>query len=301
MPSGLRVMLARRFSRLFWGRPDAYFDSLKSQAVWKPVTLELFRRHLAGQVEIGTYPVLDDARCRWGCIDIDEPSFDKATDVWSVWRYYGIASWIEASRSKGYHVWVFADGWVPASVMRDAGQWANRVAGNPSKEVNPKAPAPWLTRKGLVNTVRLPYSGRAAPGRMTMVDPESGEALSLAAWLPQAEASLCPLAGLRTLADAWAKAQAQRGPAVPVEDSQRQASGKARGQDAWQILNGQRQAQLGERDSQFFTMANLCHSLGDPYELALRKIETAWREQVPNKWDFPLDHALDKVRRVYGR
>lgn len=294
-------MLASRFSRLFWGRSDAYFDSLTVRAVWKPVTLELMRRHLAGQVEIGTYPVLDDARCRWGCIDIDEPSWEKATDVWSVWHYYGIASWIEASRSKGYHVWTFASTWVPASVMRDAGQWVNRLAGYPSKEVNPKAAAPWLTRKGLVNTVRLPYSGRADPGRMTMVDPSTGEVLPLAVWLPQAEASLVPLAGLRPLAEAWAKASAQERQPMPLEAPERQASGKARGQDAWLILSGQRQAGVGERDSQFFTMANLCQSLGDPYELALRKIETAWREQVPNKWDFPLDHALDKVRRVYGR
>jgi hypothetical protein len=300
-PGPTSVFQASRFAHLFWGRPDVYFDSLRTQAVWKPLTLRLFLNHIAGRAEIGTYPVLNDGRCRWGCIDIDEPDWDKATDVWSVWHYYGITSWVEASRSKGYHVWVFASTWVPAATMRDAGQWVNRVAGSPSKEVNPKAPAPWLTRKGLVNTVRLPYSGRAKPGRMTMLDAETGELLPLPAWLPLAYGSLCPLSRLVGLAEQWRAAEVAQAPSEPLQGSTGRASGRARQQDAWQILNGYRQAGVGERDDQFYAIANLCHGMGQPYELAIRQVETAWREQVPNKWDFPLSQALEKVNRVYGR
>lgn len=290
----------QRFSSLFWGRPDAYFDSVTTRAIRQPLSLELFRRHLTGTAQIGTYPVLADGRCRWGCIDIDEQAWEKATDVHSVWTYYGITSWIEASRSKGFHVWVFADAWVPAAVMRDAGRWVNHLAEEPSKEVNPKSPAPWLTRKGLVNTVRLPYPAQAAPQRQRCLEPGTARPLSLEAFTWAASGQRAALAALAPLASEWRAAERRR-PAPPPESGRAMGSGgRADTQEAYQVLAGKRYVAMGERDTQFFTMANICHKTGQAYELALRTIERAWREQVPNKFDFPLEAALEKVRRVYG-
>jgi hypothetical protein len=64
----------------------------------------------------------------------------------------GIHSFIEKTR-RGYHVWVFANDWVPAPVMRRAFLAAHEAVGIPAKEVNPKQEE----CTGLGNYVRLPY------------------------------------------------------------------------------------------------------------------------------------------------
>src|SRR5215207_10813970 len=141
------------FSHLFAGRTDAWWkgNGKGGTTQHRPVHLGTFRGHLVGRWEMGTYPVTDDARCRWGCIDIDKDDMRLATDVHSVWSHHGIQSWIEVSRSKGYHVWTFANDWVPATVMRNAGLWVAEVAELGKVEVNPKNDAAWKVKTGLVN------------------------------------------------------------------------------------------------------------------------------------------------------
>lgn len=297
---------------MFWGRHDAYFLSLEKggRAVWTPPNLQLFRQHLNGEVEIGTYPVRNDARCRWGAIDVDGQAgeddnelFERASDLWSVWTYFGVQSWIERSRSKGFHVWVFSDGWVGASGMRAAGLYVNHIAGDPSKEVNPKNDAPWRLTNGLVNTVRTPYSGRANPGRMVIVNPaDKHETYSLRDFVDKASNSLAPAPVLQAIAERYRRQLATEQRRLLLRDpspghSHNENAGSV--QEAHRILAGSRRATTGERDNQFWTMANLLRSQGCSYELALRKVETAWREQVLEKWDFPLETALEKVNRVY--
>lgn len=299
----------RRFASLFWGRHDAYFESFGKggRTVYSPPNLQLFRRHLLGEIEIGTYPVRNDARCRWGCIDIDEPDEEKgwqyASDLWSVWRYFGVTSWIEVSRSKGYHCWVFAMGWTPSLVVREAGLYVNSISGGVSKEINPKASAPWLLKNGLVNTVRTPYSGRAEPGRMVVVDAEEPSTIyPLADFVDLANRSLVPSTLLVELSEKWRSSVANRKSHYVANDAPVITDGQRFGQsqDAYRILKGERQASPGERDQQFWTIANLLHARGTTYELAIRIVESTWREMVPEKWDFPLSEALEKVERLYS-
>jgi hypothetical protein len=302
----LRTLL--QFSSLFAGRRDAYFLSKEKggSAVWEPVSLQLFRRHLMGEVEIGTYPVLDNSLCKWGCIDVDNENesdaWEQATDLWAVWRYWDVPSWIERSRSKGYHVWVFPDEWLPSSVMRNAGLYINSIAGEPSKEVNPKNDSPWRLRTGLVNTVRTPYSGSANEGRMIVVNPEDKEdSYSLRYFTERASSQRTPVRKLYALATQQQKAQRRKAYVSPWQDGTATRSYSETQQDAARILTGSRSVGPGERDQQFWTMANLLHRSGEEYGSALQRVSKAWHEQVTDQRDFPLDTALEKVRRVYGR
>lgn len=304
----MKPTAAINFAALFGGRTDAYFLSLAKggRAIWAPVTLTTFARHLEGTQEVGTYPVLDDASCRWGCIDIDmaddeAKAYQLATDVQSVWRFYGVTAWVERSRSKGFHVWTFSRHWVSAQVMRQAGLWVAKVADlDPKTEVNPKNDAPWLTSTGLVNTVRLPYSGRANPGRMVMVD-DQGTAIPLEAFISSALPLRAQRTSLLACARSWQQSQAaERYKAQPVSlAGTRKLQGTATTkQEAAKIIHGTTRPAVGERDNQFYTMAKYLHGVGVPIDDALAIIEQRWSE-IDNS-GFPLGVALEKVRRTYA-
>ena len=49
---------------------------------WKkePVNVELWLRHLRGEMLLGLGPTLDDGTCFWGCIDIDHYGKDSRYD-----------------------------------------------------------------------------------------------------------------------------------------------------------------------------------------------------------------------------
>jgi hypothetical protein len=97
----------------------------------------------------------------------------------------GIEAWIERSRSKGYHVWVFASDWCAAEQMRRMLLGACELAGVPSKEVNPKSIS--LTPEQLGNFVRLPYFGvLAGPLQRQVIVDRAGEPYPLDAFVERA-------------------------------------------------------------------------------------------------------------------
>jgi hypothetical protein len=154
-------------------------------------------KHLTGeQPPIGVYPMCTwglgegDWAVHWGCIDFDEgeeESWPHAVNVRAVLEQFGITAWIERSRSKGFHVWVFASEWVVARTMRRALLAACQLVGAPTKEINPKQEE--LTEGQLGNYVRLPYPGHmghpeAGPNaRRVMVSAPSGVSISLPAFV----------------------------------------------------------------------------------------------------------------------
>ena len=127
----------------------------------------------------GVYPVVA-GRCKWGCIDWDEGEGDvvHAVNTQSVLLSFGVTSWIERSRSKGFHLWVFLDSWVDMAPLRKALLVACEIAAAPTKEINPKQFT--LDPSKLGNYVRLPYPGRGHryPQR-TIIDLETREERSL--------------------------------------------------------------------------------------------------------------------------
>ena len=161
------------FFELFGGRLDAYGTD-SGGCVRAPATGvlnwdHLIDGHLNGDKPIGVYPAESSDRCYWGCVDWDTPdALDHAKATQLALHYSaGVTGWIEQSRSKGYHLWVFPEEPVSMALMRYALMGACQVADASTKEVNPKQEL--LLDGQLGNYVRLPYPKMRTPGRQEMV------------------------------------------------------------------------------------------------------------------------------------
>jgi len=182
-----------KFWELFEGFPHAY-GSDSGGCVWEQITDGLITRHLRGEEMIGVYPMVYDPYktrsddgcaaydyskkyaemdpdlwyCKWGAIDIDEgeDSIVHAQNASTVLEALAVPSWVERSRSKGCHVWVFAEDWVKAPTMRKALQAACQIAEIEYDAVYPKQDS---LSGPPGNYMRLPYGGERPKGRQTMI------------------------------------------------------------------------------------------------------------------------------------
>lgn len=149
------------FVTLFRGRGDAH-GTWEGGCKRTPVTAETYRGHLYGTEFIGIYPVVPmrgEARCVWGCSDIDIDDLDAARNLQTAFAVKQIDAWVEKTR-KGYHVWVFSTSTVTAATMRRAFLAAHQAVDYPAKEVNPKQES---VGAGFGNYVRLPYPNEYGP------------------------------------------------------------------------------------------------------------------------------------------
>ncbi len=123
--------------------------------------------HLFGDEPLGVYPVLRDSNELWfGAIDWDigdEDSLVHAYNVEQALAYLDINSFVEMSRSKGVHLWVYVEEPVPAELMRNALTSICDVVGAPTTEVFPKQVS--LEGKTFGNCIRLPYPKIRSTGR----------------------------------------------------------------------------------------------------------------------------------------
>jgi len=160
------------FIQLFRGRGDVYGHD-EGRCVKEKLTREHWHNHLMGGHGIGIYPAVPTAStpiCAWGCTDIDVEDHSQAILLQQTLQVAGITSWVEKSRSKGYHVWIFTTEPVSATAMRNMQLVAHQVADMDPKEVNPKQTDVTLHKYG--NYVRLPYLGGlvATPDRRVIID-----------------------------------------------------------------------------------------------------------------------------------
>ena len=205
------------FANLFAGANHAY-GSDQGFAVHKPVTDVTIRRHLEGIEPIGIYPCiqLPDQRLaptstgiyvKWGCCDIDTGDWNETWRLYTALEKMGLQPHIERSRSKGWHIWVFASTWVPAATMRRALKVAYKAIGLPAKEANPKSEQ--LRPSQLGNYVRLPYKGALAETNQTRqvflkdFDANSdGNSIQFEEWINSNPATVSPET-LEHWADKW--------------------------------------------------------------------------------------------------
>ena len=137
-----------------------------------------------------------DLWVKWGCTDLDEgyeKSLPEARQVCTALDLMGIVGFVERTKGKGYHVWVFTDQWVPAEVMRRALLAAHQAAGVRATEVNPKQTS-LDGLKGYGNYVNLPYFKGADEGRRVVIGylggPEVSGDMALGKFLEVAEQNL---------------------------------------------------------------------------------------------------------------
>ena len=181
----MNSMYVDDFVSLFRGRGDVYGHE-EGRCVKEPLNIARFQDHLYGREAIGVYPMVplgNDYACVWGCSDIDIEDINLAITLHQTLKAAGVTSWIERSRSKGYHVWVFVSDLVPAVDMRRMLLLAHQVCEIPAREVNPKQET--LSHGQYGNYVRLPYfnGGNETPTKRVILDPNTLEPMPLARFL----------------------------------------------------------------------------------------------------------------------
>lgn len=199
---------------LFGGRSNAYGGD-DGIAIWKPVTPELVQGHLGDGDGIGIYPIMERSNdtdplvVSWGCCDIDTGEWREAYMLCVALGGMGLKPWVERSRSKGWHVWVFTDTPVEAWEMRRCLKVAYKAIDLPAKEANPKSEQLRINQLG--NYVRLPYRGWMAtnvtgrPTRQVMMKnwtaTSDGEVMRLEDFLANVERT--PAGTIRKWAAKW--------------------------------------------------------------------------------------------------
>lgn len=130
--------------------------------------------HLQAEPAIGVYPLFaqdDGLKVYWGCVDLDEgmqESYAHAKNIHQVLKQLDVQSWIERSRSKGFHLWVFFTQPMYARDVRTGLLAACDLVEAPTKEVNPKQVE--LSERGWGNGVRLPYAANRERGGYNEMD-----------------------------------------------------------------------------------------------------------------------------------
>ena len=100
------------FRTLFTGLPHAYgtYDPVSGLAtqVKAPVTDQVLLGHLTGRRPYGVYLLVKD-RTHAAAVDFDSENRLVVVEFVAKAKGYGITAYVERSKSKGYHGWIFFD------------------------------------------------------------------------------------------------------------------------------------------------------------------------------------------------
>ena len=165
----------RLFRSLFTGLRNVYgtYDirTGRVRQVKEPVTEGVIHAHLAGKQSYGVYLLTGD-RTGALAVDFDENELCLPISFVAGARRYGMSAYIERSKSKGYHVWIFFEKeGVPAYKARLVALKILADMGKPATEVFPKQDS---LADGVLygNFIHAPLFGALVPkGRTVFIDP----------------------------------------------------------------------------------------------------------------------------------
>ena len=124
--------MLERFKEIFAGYEKAYgYTKLKGEISEKgkneaqsftsrdPVTDFLWQKHLNGEEpSLGIFPIREDNKCKWGCIDVDVYPFDHKELINKI-KEKKLPLIVFKSKSGGAHAFLFTKEFVPASLIRE--------------------------------------------------------------------------------------------------------------------------------------------------------------------------------------
>jgi len=148
------------FFTLFSGRKTAY-GAMAGQSpvcVREPLTDEVILRHFEGSERIGVYPLREDNTVLFACVDIDRTDHEIVSKVASELIAQGFYPYVESSKSKGFHIWLFFDQPIEAKVVRKILLWILKNTGIEGAEIFPKQDS-LVSNNGLGNFIFLPLHG----------------------------------------------------------------------------------------------------------------------------------------------
>jgi hypothetical protein len=128
----------------------------KSFIVRKPLTIELIQSHLDGKCGVGSIPINEDNKCRFGALDIDQYPLDLVALDKKI-RDLGVSCVVCRSKSGGAHVFFFFTDWISAGDFKDKAAEVSAVLGYGGCEVFPKQEQVLVERGDVGNFINLPY------------------------------------------------------------------------------------------------------------------------------------------------
>ncbi|MCB0747463.1 MAG: hypothetical protein KDC90_08360, partial [Ignavibacteriae bacterium] len=164
------------FFSLFHGLKHVYGTySPRSGKHWQikgEVTEKVIENHLKGKQPYGFYPLTGD-KTTVGIADFDDLDPRPPIEFIKRAEHYGLTAYLEKSKSKGYHVWLFfpEDG-VNARKLRIVLKFILNEIDSPETEVFPKQDS--ITNKGSYgNFINAPIFGKYAhKGKTIFVHPD---------------------------------------------------------------------------------------------------------------------------------
>jgi len=162
----------RRYATIFRGRTDCW-GALHGECIREKLTLDHYRNQLAGKNSLGIYPLRTDDTCYWASTDFDDGNVEAARQLMDALYDLGINTgvWLEKSKSKGWHVWLFLDAPAQAKDVRLLLRAALKKATlPPTVEVFPKQDSLGETPDRIGSYIHLPYYGNGNDGRRQFCD-----------------------------------------------------------------------------------------------------------------------------------
>ena len=163
------------FKSLFSGLEDVYgtYDPKTGRArqVKQPVTDQVILAHLTGKQPYGVYLLVKD-RTRAIAVDFDTQDRVPPNEFVARAQHYGLSAYVEKSKSKGHHVWIFFDKQgVTAFKARCVVQHILEEIEQPQTEVFPKQDRlDGHVRYGNFCNAPL-FAARVLEGKTVFVDP----------------------------------------------------------------------------------------------------------------------------------
>jgi hypothetical protein len=182
--------MLERFKEIFAGLEKAYGYTVlkgdisdkgkheaKSFAKREPVTDFLWQKHLNGEEpSLGIFPIREDNKCKWGCIDVDVYPFDHKELINKI-KEKKFPLIVFKSKSGGAHVFLFTKEFVPASLIREKLKRMAAVLGHAKREIYPKQDYVRFDKNDLPSWLNVPYHGGNNTTRYALDD--NGNKLSL--------------------------------------------------------------------------------------------------------------------------
>ena len=163
------------FRSFFSGLPQVYgtynLKTGRARQVKEQVTNEVLLAHLTGKQSYGVYLLVKD-RSRATAVDFDTKDRTAPSEFVARANHYGLSAYIECSKSKGFHVWIFFDKQgVIARKARIVVQHILEEIEQPQTEIFPKQDEIGVNIY-FDNFINAPLFGSLVPkGKTVFVDP----------------------------------------------------------------------------------------------------------------------------------
>jgi hypothetical protein len=165
------------FQSLFQGLKSAYGtydpETGKHWQIKRRVKRNTIYNHLMGTRPYGFYPLVGK-KTRIGAVDFDLGDPQPPIQFIERARHYGVSAYLERSKSKGYHVWMFfSDPGISARKVRMVIKHILEQIASPEAEIFPKQDL-ISTNDSFGNFINAPLFGKFVPeGRTVFIRPDT--------------------------------------------------------------------------------------------------------------------------------